>query len=266
MPRHGVFLPPFNEWAEPARLVELAVAAEGAGWDGFFLWDHVLRRPEQASDVADPWISLAAIAVATERLRLGTMVTPPVRRRPQVLARQVATLDRLSGGRVVLGLGLGVDTTGELSLFGEIVDPRLRGELLDEAVPLLASFLAGERVDHDGNYFTARHVQLLPACLQSPRVPIWLGAEAARSRPVRRAAHYEGLFLIRCTPEQVRRGIDLVAAERGGLAGFDVAVLSDCGLDEDGAARAGVTWRMLPVRPEWPVSRVEAAVAAGPIA
>lgn len=105
--RHGVYLPPFNELSDPHVLMSLAVLCEEQGWDGFFLWDHVLRRQEMMA-VADAWTSLAGVACATERVRLGALVTPLARRRPQVLARQVVTLDHLSSGRVTLGLGLGI--------------------------------------------------------------------------------------------------------------------------------------------------------------
>src|SRR3954447_17090939 len=152
--RRALFIPPFDDLADVRLLAELAAEAERAGWDGLFLWDHVLR-PDPPRRVADPWIALPAVAAATDRIRLGPMITPIVRRRPQKLAREVATLDHLSGGRVTLGLGLGVDTGRELSAFGEITDTVERGDVLDEGLALLRSLLSGEPVDHHGRYFTA---------------------------------------------------------------------------------------------------------------
>ena len=111
---HALTLPPYGELADPFMLVEVAVAAERAGWDAVFLWDHVLRREGDPQETADPWVAMAAIAVATERVRIGPMVTPITRRRPIKLARETTTLDHLSRGRLTLGLGLGVDTTREL--------------------------------------------------------------------------------------------------------------------------------------------------------
>ena len=274
--RHGVFLPPFNELSDPHRVIALAVLAEEQGWDGFFLWDHVLRRPEQAPDVADPWIILAGVACATSRLRLGTMVTPLVRRRPQVLARQVVTLDHLSSGRVVLGLGLGVDSTGELSRFGEVVDASERGELLDEGAKLLAHMMAGDQIEHRGAHFVADGVRFLPRPVQRPRVPMWFGAQGGigrsgdrkgagpAARPVRRAALYDGLFLIDAGPEQLERAVAMILAERGSLEGFDIAVLSDEGVPVVRAEALGATWAMLSVRPEMSYDDVRARVAAGP--
>lgn len=264
MPRHGIFLAPFNDFADPGRVVSLAAAAEGASWDGLFLWDHVIRRPEQALEVSDAYVVLAAVASATSRLRLGTMVTPIVRRRPQVLARQVATLDVLSGGRVTLGLGLGVDSTGELSRFGEVVDARRRAAILDEGADLVASLLSGEPVDHDGPHFQARGVQFRPKGLQEPRVPIWLAASAGRMRPLERAARYEGAFLIEASPEQIERSIARLSQLRGGLAGFEVAVLSGCGLSPSEMDGLGIAWSMYEVRPEAAGDEVRTVVAAGP--
>ncbi|HKY65400.1 MAG TPA: LLM class flavin-dependent oxidoreductase, partial [Acidimicrobiales bacterium] len=132
--RTGVFLPIFDELADPTTLVRLAVRAEQRGWDGVFLWDHVVYRPPVAA-ATDPWIALAAIAAATERVQLGPMVTPLARRRPWIVARQAVALDHLSGGRFVLGLGLGLDSSGgELSRFGEQTDDRRRAAMLDEGL------------------------------------------------------------------------------------------------------------------------------------
>ncbi len=135
--KHALYLPPFAELADPRVLRDLAAAAEESGWEGFFLWDHVLRPPDEVHEIADVWVSLAAVAAATTTLRLGPMVTPLVRRRVQKVAREVVTLDLLSSGRLTVGLGLGVDSGGELSKFGELTDERARGDLLDEGAGLL---------------------------------------------------------------------------------------------------------------------------------
>jgi alkanesulfonate monooxygenase SsuD/methylene tetrahydromethanopterin reductase-like flavin-dependent oxidoreductase (luciferase family) len=155
----GLFLPPFGELADPGRVADLAVAAEEAGWSGFFLWDHVLSRP--GVPVADAWITMAAVAAATREIRLGAMVTPLSRRRPWVLAREVATLDRLSGGRLVLGAGLGDDGWKEFSSFGEVTDLRERAALLDDSLEALRRLLAGEEVAFEGKRL-AVHSSPLP--------------------------------------------------------------------------------------------------------
>lgn len=142
--RHALYLPPFGELAEPSALVEVAQAAHG--WDGVFLWDHVLRPLAEPAEIAAAWIALAAMAAGTDRVVVGPMVTPPAWRRPQKLAREIVTLDRLSGGRLVVGVGLGVDAGRELTAFGELVDAKARGDLLDEATELLVALLSGDEV------------------------------------------------------------------------------------------------------------------------
>jgi hypothetical protein len=138
-----LYLAPFDELADPRVLIELAMQAESSGWDGLFLWDHIVwRAPVRA--VADPWVALSAIAARTERLRLGPLVTPLSRRRVQKLARETVTLDHLSAGRLTLGVGLGADIPEELVPFGEVVEPRERARLLDHGLSRLAELWAGE--------------------------------------------------------------------------------------------------------------------------
>lgn len=109
--------PNFGDYSEPRLLAELAKEAEDAGWDGFFLWDHI--GADWPLPVADPWIALAAMAMTTRRIKLGPLVTPLPRRRPWKLARETATLDHLSHGRLILGVGIGSDRAHEYSCFAE---------------------------------------------------------------------------------------------------------------------------------------------------
>jgi alkanesulfonate monooxygenase SsuD/methylene tetrahydromethanopterin reductase-like flavin-dependent oxidoreductase (luciferase family) len=242
--RHALHLPPFGELADPRLLLDLAVEAEDAGWDGIFLWDHILRPATDPADIADVWVALSAMATATSTIRLGPMVTPVVRRRPQKLAREVVTLDHLSRGRVVLGLGLGVDTSGELSRFGEVVDPTRRGDILDEGLEVLDGLWSGRPVEHRGTQFVATGVTFSPVAVQRPRVPVWLAARGTARRPVRRAARWDGLFPIEVDADGLARMVDLVVAERGGLDGFDVAVQARPGDDVSGLEKRGATWAM----------------------
>src|SRR6185436_10754896 len=155
-------MPLFDGLADPLVVARLAAEAEEAGWHGLFVWDHVRWR-EPIVDVADPWITLAAMATATETLRLGPMVTPLARRRPVKVARETATLDRLSGGRLTLGVGLGSDKFGsELSITGEEVDDRRRARMLDESLELLATAWSGELVQHAGEHYTVDGMRFLP--------------------------------------------------------------------------------------------------------
>jgi alkanesulfonate monooxygenase SsuD/methylene tetrahydromethanopterin reductase-like flavin-dependent oxidoreductase (luciferase family) len=138
--RAGVSIPPFTD---AATLVALGVEAERAGWDGVFFWDHVVWEPESRHDVHDPWVLLGAVAAGTERVRLGTLVTPLARRRPWVVAKHVTTLDHLSHGRAVLGVGLGEPPDADFADFGDPGDPVHRGALLDEGLTLLDGLFRG---------------------------------------------------------------------------------------------------------------------------
>lgn len=243
--KHALLVPPVDHLADPFALVEVAVAAERAGWDGVFVWDHVLRPAHEQRSIADPWVALAAIAIATSEVRLGTMVTPLTRRRPIKLAREVVTLDQLSRGRVTLGLGLGVDTSRELSGLGEMVGARERGERLDEGVELLCRMWSGRPVHFEGEHFTADDITVWPTPVQHPRVPLWFAARGRARKPVRRAARYDGLVPIEVDAAGLSDMIELVRAERGSLDGFDVAAKPRAHGEYQAFLEAGATWAVL---------------------
>ncbi|MGW7087086.1 LLM class flavin-dependent oxidoreductase [Streptomyces sp. NPDC054871] len=190
--RFSVNIPNFGDFADPRTVAKVAVAAEQAGWDGLFVWDHVLHRKHAGRPFGDPWMLLTAAALATSRIRLGTLVTPVARRRPQQLARQVATLDVLSGGRVTFGAGLGGPVDDEYASFGDTTDPKVLAERLDEGLDLLRRYWSGEPVNHDGRHYQARDVTLLPATAQRPRPPIWIAGFWPNRPPMRRAARWDG--------------------------------------------------------------------------
>lgn len=246
---HGLFFPPFGDLAEPAVVVRVAVEAERRGWDGVFLWDHMIRPPGDPQVVADPWILLGAIAASTTRLRLGTMITPLARRRPQKVARETVTLDRLSRGRLTLGVGLGVNTGGELERFAECTDEPERAAMLDEALDLLFALWSGDEVRHLGAHFTADGVRFLPTPVQQPRIPVWGAAVGGRGRtgPLRRAARLDGVFPVNATLEQFCEVVEEVHALRGSLDGYEVAAEVEPDADETAVGdfeRAGATWVM----------------------
>ncbi|MFJ5643928.1 LLM class flavin-dependent oxidoreductase [Streptomyces sp. NPDC093223] len=190
--RFSVNIPNFGDFADPRTVANLAATAEQAGWDGLFVWDHVLHRQHQGRPFADPWMLLTAAALATSRIRLGTLLTPVPRYRPQQLARHVATLDRLSGGRVIFGAGLGGPVEDEYRSFGDTAEPRVLAERLDEGLDLLGRFWTGQPVDHRGRHYEARDVTLLPATVQQPAPPVWIGGFWPRRAPMRRAARWDG--------------------------------------------------------------------------
>ncbi|HEU0212512.1 MAG TPA: LLM class flavin-dependent oxidoreductase [Jiangellaceae bacterium] len=193
--RFSINIPNFGDFADARTVARVAAAAEQAGWDGLFVWDHVVhdKLQRRGQPFGDPWMLLTAAALATSRLRLGTLVTPVARRRPEQLARQVATLDSLSGGRVIFGAGLGGPIDDEFGSFGETTDPVVLAERLDEGLDLLQRYWSGESVNHQGRHYQVRDVTLLPASMQRPRPPVWIGGFWPHRRPIRRAARWDGV-------------------------------------------------------------------------
>jgi alkanesulfonate monooxygenase SsuD/methylene tetrahydromethanopterin reductase-like flavin-dependent oxidoreductase (luciferase family) len=267
--RFGLYIAPFGELADVAALAAVAAEAEGAGWNGVFLWDHVMTHGEVA--VADPWVALTAVALATERVRLGPMVTPLPRRRPWDVARQVAVLDRLSGGRMVFGAGLGGDSRRELSAFGEERDPRARAALLDEALELIVALWSGEPVTSNGPAFAVDRARVLPRPVQTPRPPVWLGCVWPHLRPLRRAARYDGVFPVSheasLTGDDLRELMAIVAQHRPSGGPFDVVVTNH---ERPGSERiaelagAGTTWWLQGFGEQPRLADVRAAALAGP--
>ncbi len=233
--RHALSIPPFTD---AATVVRLGVDAESAGWDAVFLWDHVRWRVEVDPDVHDPWVLLGAIASRTERVLLGTLVTPLSRRRPSTLAKQLTTLDHLSMGRAVLGVGLGEPPDRDFSDLGDEADPRTRAAMLDESLAVLDGLLRGDRVDHDGEHYSV-HTQFRPGPRSSPRPRIWVAGVAPNRRPLERARRWDGVVPIGegLTPGGLRAyvGEDLPV-------GWDVVASDDGEHSPQEWADAGATW------------------------
>jgi len=258
--RRGLFVAPFDVLADPRVVGDLAATAEAAGWQGFFVWDH-LQYGDRVTAIADVWTCCAAVAMRTERLLLGPMVTPLARRRPQVLARQAASLAVLSGGRFVLGLGLGDDWVGEFSAFGDEPDPRVRGRMLDEGLEVLTGLLGGEPVDHAGEHYVAREARFDPA----PGVPIWLAGRFGNRAPVRRAARHEGFFVIGLDGPGDLDEVTASLAEHGPGSDFDLVV--DLRPDQDPAPwmGRGASWVLTRIGPfDLDLAEVRRVVEAGP--
>jgi alkanesulfonate monooxygenase SsuD/methylene tetrahydromethanopterin reductase-like flavin-dependent oxidoreductase (luciferase family) len=262
--KRGLFLPAFGAFGDPAALVELAVAAEGAGWDGFFLWDHVLHRVD--GPYVDAWIALAAIAARTRRIRIGPMVTPVPRRRPWKLAREAVTLDHLSGGRLVLGVGIGTDHSREFSAFSEPSDDRTHAKLLDEGLEIMTRLWSGDTVRHRGRHLTVDGVRFLPYPLQQPRIPIWCGAHWPHRRPLRRAARYDGVVPTGdLPPPAVEELVGEIAAHRTTDGHFDVAIPSCTATAPPSVYQvAGASWWLEGFQPDTPQNSAQAVIQRGP--
>lgn len=247
--KRAIDIAPFGELADPHAVAELAVAAEERGWAGFFVWDHIVyRAPVQA--VADPWITLAAVACATSTLRIGPMVTPLSRRRVHKVARETVTLDILSSGRLTFGVGLGSDRNGELEPFGEVTDPRERAKLLDKGLADLANYWSGD---------------LGPAPVQRPRIPIWVAGEWPNRRPLRRSLRWDGYFPTGLPgPDALAEVTEQIRQERPASDPFDVIVELPPDEDTGPWERAGVTWALTFFGSEPSRSSVLDYINAGP--
>jgi alkanesulfonate monooxygenase SsuD/methylene tetrahydromethanopterin reductase-like flavin-dependent oxidoreductase (luciferase family) len=247
--KYAIDVAPFGELADPRVLAGLATAAEERGWDGFFVWDHVVyRAPVRA--VADPWVALAAVACATSRVRIGPMITPLSRRRVHKMASETVTLDLLSSGRLTLGVGIGSARNGELEPFGEVADPRERARLLDRGLGELTRYWAGE---------------FEPVPVQRPRIPVWVAAEWPHRRPVRRALRWDGLFPTGLPdPAALAELASEVRAERPADTHFDMVVALPPGDDPEPWEQAGATWAVTDFGIQPSLAEVRAAIDAGP--
>jgi len=258
--KYGLSLPNGGLWGDARTLAELSQQAEDSGWDGVFLEDYIVWQGDQSVPTYDPWVTLAAIAMQTNRIRIGTQVTALARRRPWKLAREAVTLDHLSNGRFVLGVGLG--DTGESVLpdvsfthFEEMNDAKDRSHMLDESLDVLTGLWSGEPFHYEGKYYQVKEVTFLPRPMQSPRIPIWIGGGLPLKGPMRRAARWDGMcpykhashFLM---PDDIRALRNFVHEQRGSLEGYDIVVGgSPRRLDWEeereyvrSLAEAGITW------------------------
>ncbi len=248
--RWGLSLSLAGELADPRVVADVGGAAELAGWDGVFVWDHLWNAG--LAPFADPWVTLAAIAAATQRVTIGTIVAALPRRRPQLVAQATTTLDRLAGGRMVLGVGLGVDGYGEYSSFGEpAADDRARAAAIDAALDVLPAMLAGEPVPQVGGRVTT-----VPG-VRRPRVPIWVAGLAGLTAGPRRVARHrlEGLALVGVEAWSPSDVTDALTA--GGLTAgsLDVALVGGTHPDPDGARDGRCDMVHLRARPRYDGSR-----------
>jgi probable F420-dependent oxidoreductase len=259
----GIAVPNFAE--DPAELIEFGVRAEQAGFDGFFVWDHIVWSDTgDGPPIADPWLVLAVVAARTTRIRLGTMITPVPRRRPWQLARQTATLDVLSGGRVILGVGIGSPAYGDFGIFHEPAGDRERAERLDEGLDILAGLWTGERFSYQGKHYTVDPVRFTPTPVQRPRIPVWVGGVLPARRPIERAARWDGMVpityagggLARVSADDMGEVRDRIAATRGSADGIDLVVWAEVADDPAAVAEiarayeeAGTTWWIESARP-----------------
>ncbi len=268
-----------NGGLEARTLVKFAALAEQAGWEAVFLEDYIIWQGHAEVPTFDPWVLMGAMAMVTKRLRLGTMVTALARRRPWKVARETVTLDHLSAGRVILGVGLGDTVSDDTSFshFGEITDPRKRAKVLDEGLDIVAGLWSGDPFSYHGEYYNIEETTLLPMPVQTPRIPIWVGGAYPFKGPMQRAARWDGACPYKhkthfMTPEDVRLYKAFIYENRPSNAPFDIC-LGGSPRREDweeekaymhSLAEAGMTWWCEYVPPDEP-DYMRKCIERGPI-
>jgi alkanesulfonate monooxygenase SsuD/methylene tetrahydromethanopterin reductase-like flavin-dependent oxidoreductase (luciferase family) len=246
--RYGIEVVTFGEFADPRVVVRLAQAAEAAGWEGLWVWDHITFA---YGGVGDPWVILSAVAASTKRLKLCPGIAPLPRYRPHVLARILTSLDILSEGRLILGAGLG-GVEEEFTNYGEPADAKVRAAMLEEGLEVLTHLWSGEQVTYRGAHYVVEGATHTPTPVQRPRIPVWIGGE---SKPaLRRAARWDGWIIGATSPEakmvktprQLADQVAYIHQHRASDTPFEVAIDGISGPGDGALAReyedAGATW------------------------
>ncbi|HEY7036842.1 MAG TPA: LLM class flavin-dependent oxidoreductase [Thermomicrobiales bacterium] len=266
----------------PQTMADLAALAESSGWDGIFLEDYVVYQGQVGVPTFDPWVVLSAMAVATSRIRLGTLVTPVSRRRPWKLAHEAMTLDHLSAGRLVLGVGAGDAREPGFAAVGEPADQRTLAARLDEGLEIVARLWTGEPVSYEGQHYRVTDLTLAPVPVQKPRIPLWVGGDWLVNGVRRRLVRWDGCCVYKGTPgsdndqtvtaADVREMVALVERERGTAAGYDICVggVAQSSETEEkrdrirSLAEAGATWWGDWVAPA-ELAQMREAIGRGPL-
>lgn len=270
--RFGIYVPTSGEY-DVTTIVELARDAERLGWDGMFLWDNILSTFDDSGVLDDTTIALAAVVLVTERIHCGPIVTPLTRRRPWKVAKEMATLDRLSGGRLILGVGLG--GTWDFAPFAEMSLGRERGVALDEALAVLTACWRGDDVYHRGRYFTVEGARMRPGPLQQPRIPIWTAGYWPGTAPFRRASRWDGVAPLRkdqefegLTPDELAACLSYIHRQREPRTPLDAVYFhtrAGDGARVDEYERAGATWWLESTNPATEtLAEFHARIRSGP--
>ncbi len=258
---YGIVLPTMGRGGDARIIADLAHDAEESGWDGVFIWDVIYSERDNPEEglTCDPWIAMAAIAMRTERIRFGTMVTPLSRRRPWKVARETVTLDHLSNGRLILPVGLGFMEDGGYSKVGEVTDRKQRARLLDESLDIITGLWSGKPFSYDGEHYHLQEMTFTPPPVQSPRIPIWVIGAWPRMTSMRRTLRYDGVIPARMnsdgssgemTPADIRELKAYISEQRSSQTPFDIVIEGETPGDDHQKAvatvqpfiDAGITW------------------------
>ena len=251
--KYAINIPNFGLYGNPINMANLAIEAEKAGWDGFFLWDHLVLNGNMNVPFLDPWISLTTIAMRTEKIKIGPFITPIPRRRPWKLAREAISLDHLSNGRLILGVGLGTPEK-DFTTFGESFDLKVRATMLDEGLDILKGLWTGQDFSYEGEYYQVKNARFLPTPING-NIPIWVAGMWPYKKPFQRAAKYDGACPIsanypdQLTHEEVRQIIVYIRKNRINTKIFDVIITGETPNDPSEGFKIvepyrnnGVTW------------------------
>ena len=278
--RYGLEVP--NAGVCDARtLGDLAALAEASGWDGIFLEDYIIHWAARDVPTYDPWVALATMALQTEHIRIGTTVTPLSRRRPWKVARETVTLDHLSGGRMVLGVGLGDGSEPSFAGVGEVTDLSQRAGMVNEAIDVVIGLWSGQSFSYDGKHYQVRDVTFRPTPVQTPRIPIWVGGGWPHMGLLRRAARCDGICPYKhpnggpwqdLTPDEIRGLKVAIEGLRTPQAPFDIAIggrqrAADWDKEREhirSLAEAGATWWMEGI-PPGTLDELRAQIERGPL-
>ncbi len=259
--KYGVYIPIFGPFGDARVIIDIARETEAAGWDGLFIWDQITGFA--ADNVVDNQVALTAIALNTERIKFGILITPLARRRPPKYAREMLSLDHLSNARLICGVGLG-NSEEEFENLGEQGDLKVRAAMLDEALEVVTGLWREDSFSYDGQYYHIRDAKFLPKPLQKPRIPIWTAGVWPGNAPFRRAARWEGVFPLwrdggldaQMPVEEYPKLIDFVRSMRETDTPFDVIhggkTSGDAARDAEFVqpyAEAGVTWWLESISP-----------------
>ncbi len=282
--QYGLYLPNFAPWGSARAIADLAHTAETAGWDGLFMWDDCAGFDVE---MVDPWVALTAAAMTTQYIRLGALITPLPRRRPWKFVRETVSIDHLSNGRLVVGVGSG-GGDAEWADFGEERNAKVRGDMLDEALEVVTGLWTGQPFSHSGKHYHVQGAHFLPACRQQPRIPIWVGGIWPHKRPQARMAQWDGMFPLFFSAQtaaealgQFKECVATVQAMRTNSNPFDIIALGATPLGQpvesaqilQPYADAGATWWLESIAPlrmgrpgdeTWSLEQLLARVRQGP--
>jgi alkanesulfonate monooxygenase SsuD/methylene tetrahydromethanopterin reductase-like flavin-dependent oxidoreductase (luciferase family) len=283
--RYGLVFPILERYSDARLLADLTHDAEKAGWDGLFISDTLHFGSYSGAEpgpTGDPWISLAAMAMRSERIKIGLLVAAVPRRRPWKMARETVALDHLSQGRFILGVGNGAIFDRGFEAFGEETDIKKRAAMLDEGLAILEGLWSGKPFSYSGEYYRVQEITFVPQPLQTPRIPIWVAGIWPRKGPMERAARFDGIYPVKLTNDGMPTHLtpsdfNQLARQMYGLhtqsSPFDIvangpvfAAIQDtqAQVELKAMAEAGATWCLQNVQPQQDVDAVRAAILQGP--